>query len=156
MFDFGIGSAELIVLGVIALIVIGPRDLPKVLRTMGQVMTKVRGLAREFQGHIEDAARDTGLDEVKKDLSKAANFSASSILDDKPRTPGKVDKPDAGKADTPSVEDTVAKAANGAHAAASSTAAAAVPPAAKEAPAASKPAEKKAASKATESGGNAA
>jgi Sec-independent protein translocase protein TatA len=42
MFDFGIGSTELIVLGVIALIVIGPRDLPKVLRTLGQVMTKVQ------------------------------------------------------------------------------------------------------------------
>jgi sec-independent protein translocase protein TatB len=93
MFDFGIGSTELIVLGVIALIVIGPRDLPKVLRTLGQVMTKVRGLAREFQGHIEEAAKDTGLDEIKKDISKATNFSATDILDDKPRTPGKVEKP---------------------------------------------------------------
>lgn len=93
MFDFGIGSTELIVLGVIALIVIGPRDLPKVLRTLGQVMTKVRGLAREFQGHIEEAAKDTGLDEIKKDISKATSFSASDILDDKPRTPGKVEKP---------------------------------------------------------------
>ena len=92
MFDFGIGSTELIVLGVIALIVIGPRDLPKVLRTLGQVMTKVRGLAREFQGHIEEAAKDTGLDEIKKDISKATSFSASDILDDKPRTPGKVEK----------------------------------------------------------------
>jgi sec-independent protein translocase protein TatB len=154
MFDFGIGSAELIVLGVIALIVIGPRDLPKVLRTIGQVMTKVRGLAREFQGHIEDAARDTGLDQVKKDISKATNFSASSILDDKPRTPGKVDKPDAGTAAKPSVEDKVAKAANGANAAASTNTVA--PPAAKEAPVASEPAEKKSASKATKSGGNAA
>jgi sec-independent protein translocase protein TatB len=93
MFDFGIGSTELIVLGVIALIVIGPRDLPKVLRTLGQVMTKVRGLAREFQGHIEEAAKDTGLDDIKKDISKATNFSASDMLDDKPRSPGKVDKP---------------------------------------------------------------
>jgi sec-independent protein translocase protein TatB len=94
MFDFGIGSTELIVLGIIALIVIGPRDLPKVLRTLGQVMTKVRGLAREFQGHIEDAARDTGLDDLKKDINKATSgLSAKSLLDDKPRTPGKVDKP---------------------------------------------------------------
>lgn len=94
MFDFGIGSTELIVLGIIALIVIGPRDLPKVLRTLGQVMTKVRGLAREFQGHIEEAARDTGLDDLKKDINKATSgLSAKSLLDDKPRTPGKVDKP---------------------------------------------------------------
>ncbi len=148
MFDFGIGSSELIVLGVIALIVIGPRDLPKVLRTIGQVMTKIRGLAREFQGHIEEAARDTGLDEVKKDISKATNFSASSILDTKPRTPGKVDKP--------SVEDTVAKAtgkSNDAATAAPST----PPPAAKEAPADAKPAAtSKPAGKAAKTGGGAA
>jgi len=56
-------------------------------------MTKVRGLAREFQGHIEEAAKDTGLDDIKKDISKATNFSASDMLDDKPRSPGKVDKP---------------------------------------------------------------
>jgi sec-independent protein translocase protein TatB len=105
MFDFGIGSTELIVLGVIALIVIGPRDLPKVLRTLGQVMTKVRGLAREFQGHIEEAAKDTGLDEIKKDISKATNFSATDILDDKPRTPGKVDKPAETKS-APETKDT--------------------------------------------------
>jgi sec-independent protein translocase protein TatB len=90
MFDFGIGSSELIVLAVIALIVIGPRDLPKVLRTVGQVMTKVRGLAREFQGHIEEAAKEAGLDDLKKDINQATSgISAKSLLDDKPRTPGK-------------------------------------------------------------------
>ncbi len=94
MFDFGIGSSELIVLAVIALIVIGPRDLPKVLRTVGQVMTKVRGLAREFQGHIEEAAKEAGLDDLKKDINQATSgMSAKSLLDDKPRTPGKVEKP---------------------------------------------------------------
>lgn len=94
MFDFGIGSSELIVLAVIALIVIGPRDLPKVLRTVGQVMTKVRGLAREFQGHIEEAAKEAGLDDLKKDINQATSgMSAKSLLDDKPRTPGKVAKP---------------------------------------------------------------
>ena len=74
MFDFGIGSTELMLIAVVALIVIGPRDLPKVLRTVGQVMTKVRAMAREFQGHIEDAAKDSGLDDLKKDISKATNF----------------------------------------------------------------------------------
>jgi sec-independent protein translocase protein TatB len=105
MFDFGIGSSELIVLAVIALIVIGPRDLPKVLRTVGQVMTKVRGLAREFQGHIEEAAKEAGLDDLKKDINNATSgISAKSLLDDKPRTPGKVDKLAA--AETPKAADT--------------------------------------------------
>ncbi len=93
MFDFGIGSTELILLAVVALIVIGPRDLPKVLRTVGQVMTKVRAMAREFQGHIEDAAKDSGLDDLKKDISKATNFDVNETLSDVTREPGKVSTP---------------------------------------------------------------
>jgi len=98
MFDFGIGSTELIVIAVVALIVIGPKDLPKVLRTVGQVMTKVRAMAREFQGHIEDAAKEAGLDDLKKDISKATNFGAKDILSDVTREPGKVSKPAAKEA----------------------------------------------------------
>jgi sec-independent protein translocase protein TatB len=93
MFDFGIGSTELMLIAVVALIVIGPRDLPKVLRTVGQVMTKVRAMAREFQGHIEDAAKDTGLDDLKKDISKATNFDMNETLSDIAREPGKVSPP---------------------------------------------------------------
>jgi len=93
MFDFGIGSTELMLIAVVALIVIGPRDLPKVLRTVGQVMTKVRAMAREFQGHIEDAAKDSGLDDLKKDISKATNFDVNETLSDITREPGKVSPP---------------------------------------------------------------
>jgi sec-independent protein translocase protein TatB len=98
MFDFGIGSTELMLIAVVALIVIGPRDLPKVLRTVGQVMTKVRAMAREFQGHIEDAAKDTGLDDLKKDISKATNFDMNETLSDIAREPGKVSTPAAKEA----------------------------------------------------------
>ena len=98
MFDFGIGSTELMLIAVVALIVIGPRDLPKVLRTVGQVMTKVRAMAREFQGHIEDAAKDTGLDDLKKDISKATNFDMNETLSDIAREPGKVSTPPAKQA----------------------------------------------------------
>jgi len=68
MFDFGIGYTELLVIAVVAIIVIGPKDLPKVLRAFGRMMAKVRGMAREFQGHLDAAMRETGFDEVKKDL----------------------------------------------------------------------------------------
>ncbi len=67
MFDFGVGYSELFVLAVIAVIVIGPKDLPKVLRTFGQFMRKARGMAREFQTHVDAAMRDSGLDELKKE-----------------------------------------------------------------------------------------
>jgi sec-independent protein translocase protein TatB len=104
MFDFGIGSTELMLIAVVALIVIGPRDLPKVLRTVGQVMTKVRAMAREFQGHIEEAAKDTGLDDLKKDISKATNFDMNETLSDIAREPGKVSTPASKEAPKPTPE----------------------------------------------------
>ena len=93
MFDFGLGSTELILIAIVALIVIGPRVLPKVLRTVGQVMTKVRAMAREFQGHIEDAAKESGLDDLKKDISRATDFDVNETLSDIAREPGKVSTP---------------------------------------------------------------
>jgi sec-independent protein translocase protein TatB len=67
-FGFGVGYSELFVLGIIAVIVIGPKDLPMVLRKFGQTMQKVRGMAREFQGHVDVAMKDAGLGDLKKDL----------------------------------------------------------------------------------------
>jgi sec-independent protein translocase protein TatB len=63
---FDIGWSELIVVGIVALVVIGPRDLPKVLRTVGQAMTKVRRMASEFQGQFQDAMREAELADLKK------------------------------------------------------------------------------------------
>jgi sec-independent protein translocase protein TatB len=68
MFDFGVGYSEIFVLALIAIIVIGPKDLPKVLRAFGKTMAKVRGMAGEFQGHVDQAMKEAGLDDVKKDL----------------------------------------------------------------------------------------
>jgi sec-independent protein translocase protein TatB len=80
MFDFGVGYSEMFVLALIAIIVIGPKDLPKVLRTFGRFMQKMRGMAREFQGHVDEAMKDTGLDEIKsslKDIKSPTLMSAS-------------------------------------------------------------------------------
>ncbi len=71
MFDFGVGYSELFVLGLIAVLVIGPKDLPKVMRMIGQTTRKLKGMAREFQGHVDQAMRETGVDEIKKDFAKA-------------------------------------------------------------------------------------
>jgi sec-independent protein translocase protein TatB len=67
MFDFGVGYSELFVLALIAVVVIGPKDLPKVLRSFGQFMNKMRGMAREFQTHVDAAMKDSGLDELKRE-----------------------------------------------------------------------------------------
>jgi sec-independent protein translocase protein TatB len=67
---FDIGLPELVVIGIVALIVIGPRELPATLRTIGQMMTKVRRMASEFQGQFNDALREAELDELRKEAEK--------------------------------------------------------------------------------------
>lgn len=68
-----IGWTELMVIGVVALIVIGPKDLPEMFRTLGRFMAKARSMAREFSRAMENAARETGVDEVAKDLKSVAS-----------------------------------------------------------------------------------
>ena len=63
MFDLGWG--ELLIVGVVALIVVGPKDLPGMFKSIGQVMGRMRSMAREFQRAMDSAASDTGV----KDLS---------------------------------------------------------------------------------------
>src|SRR5476649_1647608 len=69
MFDFG--WSELAVIAVVALVVIGPKDLPRVLRTVGYWMRKVRTIATEFQTSIEQMAREAELDDLRKQVEDA-------------------------------------------------------------------------------------
>ncbi|EIM28508.1 Sec-independent protein translocase protein TatB [Microvirga lotononidis] len=69
---------EVMVIGAVALIVIGPKDLPKALRTVGQVTGKLRRMAAEFQGQFNEAMREAELDDVKKQL-QGMNDSVSSV-----------------------------------------------------------------------------
>lgn len=78
MFDFGISSGELLLIAIVALIVVGPKDLPQLLRTIGRLMTKMRGMAREFQSHIDEAMRETGVDDIKKEVGKMTDLSAGA------------------------------------------------------------------------------
>ncbi len=68
MFDFGLSYSHMLVIVILAVIVIGPKDLPVVLRRVGQFMNKVRGMGREFQGHVDSAMREAGMDDIKKDF----------------------------------------------------------------------------------------
>ena len=75
---FDIGWSELLLIGAVALVVIGPKDLPKVLRTVGQATAKLRRMAGEFQAQFNEAMREAELDEIKKnvaDLNQAASFN---------------------------------------------------------------------------------
>ncbi len=76
-----IGWTEMLVIGVIAIVVIGPRDLPKMLKTVGGWVRKARATVRELQTGIEDMAREAELDEVKKSVESATRVD--DWLDDK-------------------------------------------------------------------------
>ena len=76
-----IGWAELAVVGVIVLIVVGPKELPRVLRSAGQWAGKARKIAREFQNSLDDMIRESELDTVKKDVEKATNFNIKKDIE---------------------------------------------------------------------------
>lgn len=63
-----IGWSELMLIGVVALIVVGPRDLPVMFRTLGRFTAKARSMAREFQRAMDDAAKSAGVHDVVNDV----------------------------------------------------------------------------------------
>ena len=69
---FDIGWSELLLIGIVALIAIGPKELPGALRTLGQWMGKIRRMAAEFQGQFQEAMREAEIDQLKKDMDDMA------------------------------------------------------------------------------------
>jgi sec-independent protein translocase protein TatB len=63
---FDIGYTELLVIAIVALVVIGPKDLPRVMRTVGQWMGRARGMARHFRSGIDTMMREAELEEMEK------------------------------------------------------------------------------------------
>jgi sec-independent protein translocase protein TatB len=97
---FDIGWSELVVIGIVALIVIGPKELPGVLRMLGQWMTRIRRMAAEFQGQFNEAMREAEMADLKKQVEQISesardltNFypldtarrEIEGTLDDKPK-----------------------------------------------------------------------
>ena len=76
---FGIDSPELLVIAIVALVVIGPKELPNLLRSWGKWMTKMRGMASEFRGHVDEMVRQSDLDDVKKQLDVVPGLDLQSL-----------------------------------------------------------------------------
>lgn len=76
-----IGWTELLVIGVVALVVIGPNELPRVLRTVGQSVRKLRRMASEFQGQFNEALREAELSDLKDSVSGLKNDLAGMASD---------------------------------------------------------------------------
>jgi sec-independent protein translocase protein TatB len=106
---FDIGWSELVVIAVVALIAIGPKELPGVLRMVGQWMGKARKMAAEFQGQFQEAMREAEMADLKKSFDEvreaATGFTSNNIMTSLQKDVssalniGDIDKP----AETPSV-----------------------------------------------------
>lgn len=64
----GIGGLEILVIGIVALLVVGPRDLPLLMRKIGKVMARARSMANEFRSSFDEMARQSELDELRKEV----------------------------------------------------------------------------------------
>ena len=83
---------ELLIIGVVALVVIGPKDLPFAFRTLGQWMAKARALAREFQTHIDDLMRESQVDDMKREFNDMTRTTEFDDLEEDLMT-GRAPKP---------------------------------------------------------------
>ena len=79
MFDFDIG--KMLVVAIVALAVIPPKDLPRVMRTVGQVMGRMRRMAAEFQGQFMDAMREFEFESMRKELAELNQKTTASLAD---------------------------------------------------------------------------
>jgi sec-independent protein translocase protein TatB len=90
MFDFS--WSEILLIGVVALVVIGPKDLPRVLRTVGQWASRARAVAREFQFQLDQMVRDSELDDVRKTMNAAVSGDADKTIRDFVDPTGELEK----------------------------------------------------------------
>jgi sec-independent protein translocase protein TatB len=111
---FDIGWSELVVIAVVALIAIGPKELPGVLRMVGQWMGKARKMAAEFQGQFQEAMREAEMADLKKSFDEvkeaATGFAGNNVVTSLEKDVSKaldidgIDKPAASTTETPAIE----------------------------------------------------
>ncbi len=128
---FELDWGKLVIIGIVALIAIGPKELPTVLRTLGQWMGKIRRMASEFQGQFQEALREAEMADLKKQADDLQSSVSSFTAMDPMAEPQKAADP-------------VAEGAVGEAPAAEATAAAPAAPAAKTDFAAAEPPPKQA------------
>ena len=77
-----IGWSEMAVIAILALIVIGPRDLPRVMKTVGQWVRKARSVTREFQFSVDEMIREADLEDARKALRSAETIDPGTLVSD--------------------------------------------------------------------------
>lgn len=76
---FDVGWSELVVIGVVALVVIGPKELPGVIRNVGRAVAKLRTMAGDFRNQFDDAMREAELSEVQKTFTDAKDMASTAV-----------------------------------------------------------------------------
>ena len=76
---FDIGWSELLLIGVVALIVVGPKELPRMLRTVGQYVGRAKSVAREFQRSMDDAAREMDVQELRDAQRQLSDLKSMKV-----------------------------------------------------------------------------
>ena len=76
---FDLGMTEIFVIVVIAILVVAPKDLPALMRTVGQTIGKARRMARDFQRQLTDAIRDEELEQLQKDMADLGSGTDAEI-----------------------------------------------------------------------------
>lgn len=89
---FDLAWSELIVIGLVAVLVLGPKELPQAMRTFAKALRKVRSLGAEFQGHFNEMVREAELDEVRKQVQKFSQTSLSEHVTKMIDPTGEVEK----------------------------------------------------------------
>ena len=77
-----VGWSELLVIAIILIVVVGPKDLPAMMRTFGKMMGRVRSMANEFRSQFDEAMREAELDEVRKGLGEVNKYNPANTLRD--------------------------------------------------------------------------
>jgi sec-independent protein translocase protein TatB len=80
MFDFA--WSEIVLIGAVALIAIGPKDMPAAIRTVSNMIKKARRMAAEFQTHVDEMVREADLGEVKKTFNEIRNFDIRGAMEE--------------------------------------------------------------------------
>ncbi len=75
-----VGWSEILVIAIILILVVGPKELPSMLRTFGRAMTKLRSMANEFRGQFEEALKEADLDDVRQGLASAQKLNPVNSL----------------------------------------------------------------------------
>lgn len=77
-----VGWSEILVIAIILIVVVGPKDLPQMMRTFGKMMGRVRTMANEFRSQFDEAMREAELDDVRKGISEVNKYNPASSLRD--------------------------------------------------------------------------